>query len=166
MNESRRITIPVFILIAGLTVAADQLTKYLVIASVPFGGAVEIISGAVNLVHTRNPGAAFGIMSGSEWQFRSVFFICVSIAALMLILTFIVFSDDLDGYLIAGYSLFFGGALGNLVDRVRFGEVIDFLDVHWHNLHWPAFNVADSALCAGAALFLLHIVTRKKQELP
>ena len=63
--------------------------------------------------------------------------------------------------LLAGYSLFFGGALGNLIDRIRFGEVIDFLDVHWGNLHWPAFNVADSALCVGAGLFLLHVVLKK-----
>jgi signal peptidase II len=135
-----------------------------VTAYVPYGGFMEIIPGVVNLVHARNPGAAFGIMSGSEWQFRSLFFIFVSIATLVLILSFIVFSDDLDGYMLTGYSLFFGGALGNLVDRMRFGEVIDFLDVHWRNHHWPAFNVADSALCAGAALFLLHVVTRKNKS--
>jgi signal peptidase II len=164
MNASRRITIPLFILIAGLIVAVDQATKCLVTAYVPYGGFMEIIPGVVNLVHARNPGAAFGIMSGSEWQFRSLFFIFVSIATLVLILSFIVFSDDLDGYMLTGYSLFFGGALGNLVDRMRFGEVIDFLDVHWRNHHWPAFNVADSALCAGAALFLLHVVTRKNKS--
>lgn len=149
-------------MIAGLTIAADQFTKHLVIAHVPFGGAVEIIPGWVNIVHMRNPGAAFGILAGSEWEFRSLFFIGVSVVALVLIIALLRFSDDMDGYLLAGYSLFFGGALGNLVDRVRFGEVTDFLDVYWGNFHWPAFNVADSALCMGAFFIFLHFLRANK----
>jgi signal peptidase II len=75
--------------------------------------------------------------------------------ALAVILWLVAFGVTPDLFLLGGYSLFFGGTLGNLIDRLRFGEVIDFLDVHVENLHWPAFNVADSALCVGAALFFI-----------
>jgi len=115
----------------------------------------------MNLVHARNPGAAFGIMSGYESVLRAAFFILISVTALVVILAMVIFSRDGGFLLILGYSLFFGGALGNLVDRIRFGEVIDFLDLHLGSVHWPAFNVADSALCAGTALFFLHFLVNK-----
>lgn len=162
MKGSRTAIIALFIVIAGLTAAADQYTKYLVTTSVPSNRAIELVPGFANLVHARNPGAAFGIMAGSDWQFRSWFFIFVSVAALGLLLILLLFSRDMDGYLLAGYSFFFGGALGNLIDRVRFGEVTDFLDVHWHAYHWPAFNVADSALCLGAFLIFLHFLRSRE----
>jgi len=162
MAESRKVAIAVFILIAAVTVATDQFTKHLVVTGIPFNHSLEVIPGLVNLVHARNPGAAFGILAGSEWQFRSLFFIAVSVAALVLIIVFIVFSEEMDGYLLVGYSLFFAGALGNLADRIRFGDVTDFLDVYWRGLHWPAFNVADSALCAGAFFIFLHFLRARK----
>jgi len=147
-------------LIACLLLAADQLTKFLVISRIPLNGAICLIPGVADLVHARNPGAAFGMMAGSAWEFRSIFFILVSVAALVVILVLVAVSSDIDSYLLLAYSLFFGGALGNLVDRIRFGEVIDFLDVHWGNLHWPAFNVADSALSVGAIIFVLHVLLK------
>jgi signal peptidase II len=154
----------VFCLIAGLILVADQMTKQMVIESIPLNRGVDLVPGFLDLVHVRNPGAAFGIMSGADWDFRKLFFIVVSVAALTVILSLFVTSRQLPVRLLVGYALFFGGALGNLVDRVRYGEVIDFLDMHWGPYHWPAFNVADSALCVGVGLFALHILLTREKE--
>jgi len=159
VSQLKRLT---FLAIAAcLLVIADQVTKFLVISSISLNGAMELIPGVADLVHARNPGAAFGMMAGSAWEFRSLFFILVSVAALVIIAAVVAFSKDIDSYLLLAYSLFFGGALGNLVDRIRFGEVIDFLDLHWGGLHWPAFNVADSALSVGAVLFVFHLLLKR-----
>lgn len=141
--------------IALLIVAADQATKQMVLDWVPLNGGYEVIPGFMNIVHARNPGSAFGILS-SRW-----FLLAVSVFAVLVIGWLVVESKELNVILLAGYSLFLGGALGNLVDRIRFGEVIDFLDVYMGNVHWPAFNVADSALCVGTACFFIHVLTKK-----
>lgn len=151
----------IFGLVAFLILAADQFTKYLVLAYVPLNGGFEIVPGYVDLVHARNPGAAFGIMAGSLWGFRSTFFLLISVVALAIILWMLIRFKESGLLLLLGYAFFFGGAAGNLVDRIRYGEVIDFLDFHVANVHWPAFNVADSALCIGTALFFLHFFIRK-----
>jgi signal peptidase II len=148
-------------LIACIIVVADQVTKFLVISRIPLNSAIDLVPGVLDLVHARNPGAAFGMMSGSTWEFRGLFFIFVSAAALVIIAAIVAFSKDFDYWLLLALSLFFGGALGNLVDRVRFGEVIDFIDVHWGDLHWPAFNAADSALTVGAILFAFHLLLKR-----
>jgi len=147
-----------FFTLAFLVIAVDQLTKYLVSTYVALGGAIVIVPGTFDLIHTRNPGAAFSIGSGFGW----IFFVTVTVVALCVILWIVLSSYGARMSLTAAYALFFGGAFGNLIDRVRFGEVVDFLDVHWGNLHWPAFNVADSALCVAAGLFLLHLLIDKK----
>jgi signal peptidase II len=150
-------------LIACLILIADQVTKFLVVSRIPLHGAIQLIPNMADLVHARNPGAAFGMMAGSAWEFRSLFFVLVSVVALIIIGAVVAFSRDLDSYLLLAYSLFFGGALGNLVDRLRFGEVIDFLDLHWGDFHWPAFNVADSALSIGAILFAFHLLLKRPE---
>ena len=157
LTEYPRTRLLAFGVIAALVVITDQWTKSLVIESIPPDGGLSLIPGFVNLVHARNPGAAFGIMSEAGSGFRSSFLLLVSVSALSVILWAVFFSKRMDSFLLTGYSLFFGGAAGNLVDRIRFGEVIDFLDVHVGNYHWPAFNVADSALCVGVVFFLLHV---------
>ncbi len=101
------------------------------------------------------------MLSEGASSLQRIFFILLSFAAMVVIAWMIHSSPEIELGLLAGYSLFFGGALGNLIDRIRFGQVIDFIDVHWGNLHWPAFNIADSALCVGAGLFLLHVVLKK-----
>jgi signal peptidase II len=154
----------IFGIIAGLILVADQMTKQMVIESIPLNRGFGLLPGFVDLVHVRNPGAAFGIMSRADWDFRKLFFIVVSVAALTAIVMLFLTSRQLSWRLVIGYSLFFGGALGNLVDRIRFGEVIDFLDVHWGQYHWPAFNVADTALCVGVGLFAWHILMTREKE--
>ncbi|MFH1114237.1 MAG: signal peptidase II [Pseudomonadota bacterium] len=149
-------------MIFGLIVLAigvsDQVSKYLVASSVPLNSGVQVIPGYLDVVHVRNKGAAFGIFSQSTWSVRSTLFLVVHFIALAVIFRLLASTRDPDPYLLGGYSLFFGGAVGNLIDRLRFGEVIDFLDVHIGNAHWPAFNVADSALCVGAVLLILHFL--------
>jgi signal peptidase II len=159
LNRAKRLTF--LAITACLLVIADQVTKFLVISYIPLNTAVELIPGVLDLVHARNPGAAFGMMASSAWEFRSLFFILVSVAALVIIAGMVAFSRDIDSYLLVAFSLFFSGALGNLVDRIRFGEVIDFIDVHWGDLHWPAFNVADSALSVGAVIFVFHLLLKR-----
>ena len=156
IKRTRQILI--FVIVVVAIVALDQASKYMVETAVPLNRHVEVIPGYLDIVHVRNPGAAFGILAQSAWDWRKTFFVSVSGIALAVILWLVAFGVTPDLFLLGGYSLFFGGTLGNLIDRLRFGEVIDFLDVHVENLHWPAFNVADSALCVGAALFFIHIV--------
>lgn len=148
----------IFLLLVALVAAADQITKALVSADIPLDRGIEVIPGILNLVHARNPGAAFGMLADAGAHWRPVFFIVISVAALAVIVRLLAGSSRTEWRLLGGYSLFFAGALGNLVDRIRFGEVVDFIDVHVGAWHWPAFNVADAALCAGSALFLLHFL--------
>jgi signal peptidase II len=151
----------ILIIIALVVIIADQVTKYLVTTGIPVHRGVEIIPGFANLVHVRNPGAAFGIFADSTSNLRAVFLLLVSVAALVCIIWTVVASKQIDSYLLAGLSFFFGGATGNLVDRLRFGEVIDFVDVYVGSFHWPAFNVADASLCVGTGLLFLHFLLRK-----
>ncbi len=137
----------------------DQITKQLVVDFIPVGNSVELMPGLVNLVHTRNPGAAFGFLAGYESDYRRWFFVGVSAVVVTALFVMTAASPRLNKLLVLGYSCFMGGALGNLVDRIRFGAVVDFLDVYRGALHWPAFNVADSALCVGTGLFLWCMVT-------
>jgi signal peptidase II len=153
----RRLVIFAVIVLAVL--AADQFSKYMVLKHIPLHGGFEAIQGYVNLVHARNTGGAFGMWAGTGgW-----FFTGVSFVALAAILWLVLSSRDDEVLLTIGYSLFFGGALGNLVDRLRFGEVVDFIDFHVGAWHWPAFNVADSSLCAAVALIFLHFLTERKR---
>lgn len=152
----------VLAIVSATIVVADQVTKYLVLSSVPLNTGYDVVPGLLNLVHVRNPGAAFSI--GSAWDFRRLFFILVSVVAVMAIIWIVASSEEMDRALAIGYSLFVGGALGNLVDRIRFGEVVDFLDFYWGTVHWPAFNVADSALCVGVACFFWHFLVSGRRD--
>lgn len=149
------------LIIALVVIAADQATKYLVTASIPLHGGIEVVPGFLNLVHHRNPGAAFGIFAESTSHLRALFLLFVSVAALVCIVWIVGSSKQIESSLLIALSFFFGGALGNLVDRVRFGEVIDFIDVYVGSFHWPAFNVADASLCVGTGLFFLHFLLRR-----
>ncbi len=141
--------------IALLIVAADQATKQMVLDWVPLNGGYEVIRGFMNIVHARNPGRLRDTLQPMvpPWRLR--------VFAVLIIGWLVIESKELNLVLLAGYALFLGGALGNLIDRIRFGEVIDFLDVYVGNFHWPAFNVADSALCVGTACFFIHVLTKK-----
>jgi signal peptidase II len=149
-------------IIALVIVVADQATKYLIIEYIPVDHGFELVPGFMNIVHARNPGAAFGMLANSSSSLRALFFVLVSVVALVTIGSLVVLAKELDRSLLFGYACFFGGALGNLVDRIRFGEVVDFLDVHVGTLHWPAFNVSDSMLCVGIGFFFIHLLTTRE----
>ena len=153
-------------LVSGAVVFVDQLTKFQVMQSMQLHESIPIIPDLFSLTYIRNPGAAFGLMAGSSTGFRLVFFACTSIFAVVLLGTILVRLPERD--LMGQYSIaaILGGAIGNLLDRVRFGEVIDFLDFYVGQYHWPAFNVADAAISVGVFFLILHFALEKKTEGP
>ena len=154
----------IFISIAIGVIFLDQLTKSIVLAKFNLYDSTEVISGFLNLVHVRNPGAAFGFLSNMSDLFRSFFFIGVGSLAGALILYCISKMKIDETKLLVSLSLVFSGAVGNTIDRVRFGEVIDFIDAYVSSFHWPAFNVADSAISIGALFLVLELFRRRKKR--
>jgi len=142
-------------LCAMLVALLDQLTKILVKAAMPINSERVIIDGFFNLVHVENRGAAFGILNRSdiEWQFWLFLLAAVVAAGVVIVLARQAGSQEYLFFTALGLIL--GGAAGNLVDRVLYRAVVDFLDFYIKDWHWPAFNVADIAICCGAALALL-----------
>jgi signal peptidase II len=148
--------------IAGLVILLDQLTKAWIMMTMRIHEGFPVVDGLFNIVHVRNPGAAFGFLAGASPAFRSVFFIAVTAAAILLILQYLRKARVEELSLVAALSLIIAGAVGNLIDRVRFGEVVDFLDVYVGVHHWPAFNVADSAITTGGILLAMILLVRRK----
>ena len=150
-------------LVSAVTVAVDQFTKVQIMQTMRLHESIPIIPEFFSLTYIRNPGAAFGLLASSSQGFRLVFFGLTSLFALGLLgmIFFRLRGDDWIGQLsIAGIL---GGAIGNLLDRVRFGEVIDFLDFYINGYHWPAFNVADAAISVGVFFLILHFALDKKE---
>lgn len=143
------------ILLAVLVGGLDQLSKLLIMNAFRPLEYKVIIPGFFNLVYYTNTGAAFGLLAGRQTLLRQVFFVGVAMAAILIL--FFAFRHFRQQGRIFGIAigLIAGGALGNLIDRLRFGAVVDFLDFYIGSHHWPAFNVADSAITVGVALFLL-----------
>ena len=138
--------------LAAAVIIADFLTKWLVLSSFA-PGETRVVTGFFNLVLAFNKGAAFSMLANAPgWQGPLLVAFAV-IAALFV--SWLLLRPGGRGPYYAGLALILGGALGNLVDRLRFGHVVDFLDFHAFGWHWPAFNVADSAICIGAALVIL-----------
>lgn len=154
----------IFLAIAILVVLLDQATKAWIIAAMRLHDSYAVINGFFNITSVRNPGAAFGFLAGAPPFFRTVFFIGITIGAILLILYYLRVSLIDDYPLIISLALIFAGAAGNLIDRVRFGEVVDFLDVYLGNYHWPAFNVADSAITVGAFVMIVAMFRRRKGQ--
>ena len=140
--------------LAGFLLAVDQFSKFLVGQFIPLSGSTTIIPGLLNLTHILNPGAAFGFLSTGGASFRNPFFIGISLVALLFILYYYHRQGRSRPLCGAGLGMIAGGAAGNLVDRLRQGAVVDFLDFHLGELHWPAFNLADSAITIGVALLV------------
>ena len=155
--------------IAVAVVIVDQLSKLWIMATFSLHEQQDIIPGFFNLVYVTNTGAAFGFLAGSKTMLRQAFFVAVAIVALIIIV-FAYGQLKRQGKIFV-YALGFiaGGAVGNLIDRLRFGSVVDFLDFYLGSHHWPAFNAADSAITIGVGLFLLgtllqHLKERKESS--
>lgn len=142
----------------------DQWTKYMVLQKLALYQRVEVIQGFFNLTHVRNTGGAFGIFGGEKGGLGSIFFVVVSLIAIGAIVFLFFKVKENEKTLAFSFSLILSGAVGNLIDRLRYGEVIDFLDVHLSTYHWPAFNVADSAICVGIGLMALELLIRDSKR--
>ncbi len=142
-------------IVTAVLLVLDQATKLYVDSHFRLHESVTVLENFFHFTYVRNKGAAFGIFADSA--IRIPFFITISLVAAVGILWYLrrlKESQKLVGFSLA---LIFSGAIGNLIDRVRFGEVIDFIDVHWYQYHWPAFNVADSAISIGVTLLLIDL---------
>ncbi len=147
-----------------LVVGLDQLTKMLTVNNFALYDSLEIIPGFFNLTYLTNKGAAFGFLAGVEAAWRHYFFlILVSIALVLLLVAWFRLRKEHRFYGPA-LALIAGGAIGNVIDRVRLGAVVDFLDFYVAGYHWPAFNVADSAITVGVVLFLLTNYLEERQK--
>jgi signal peptidase II len=130
-----------------------------------------VIQGFFNLIHVRNTGGAFGIFGGEKGGLGSVLFVVVSLIAIAAIVFLFIKIKENEKILALSFSLVLSGAIGNLIDRLRYGEVVDFLEFYlpflpWRIFNpWPAFNVADSAICIGMGLLVLELLKQEKKKL-
>lgn len=145
--------------LAGAVIVIDQITKQLVVRTFDLFDQVLVLP-MLNLVRLHNTGAAFSILS----QMTPLFFVLVSVAVSIAILVWLRRHPHGDGLVAVSLTLILGGALGNAIDRATRGYVVDFVDVHLGGWHWPAFNVADSAITIGAALLLLDMFLKMRKE--
>ncbi len=152
------------IVVAIAVFVLDQATKQLVIATLDFHDSVSIVDGLLNIVHARNPGAAFSMLAGAPSWFRGPFFVTITVTAVVIVVSVIRRLPAEDRLLRLALGGVLGGALGNLCDRLRYGEVIDFIDVHWRAHHWPAFNVADSSISVAVVAVVLQTLFASARE--
>jgi len=142
----------------------DQWTKSLIVQKLLLYQKIEVIQGFFNIIHVRNSGGAFGIFGGEKGGFGSILFIVVSLIAIGVILFLFIRIKEEEKTLALSFSLILSGAVGNLIDRLRYGEVIDFLDFYLSSTHWPAFNIADSAICIGIGLMALELLKHDQKR--
>ena len=150
--------------VGGLIVLIDQITKLWVHDTMRIYESRPIVAGLLDLHYIRNTGAAFGFLSDSHAGFRVPFFLLVSSIAIGIILFLFHKLEESEVMMPLALSLVLGGAVGNLVDRIRLGEVIDFISIHYKAFSWPAFNVADMAITTGVSLLVLRIFFFEKRH--
>jgi signal peptidase II len=149
--------------VAAVVVVLDQIVKAIVMARLLVGVPVTIIDGLLSFTLVMNPGLAFGLLGGLPAAWRWLVAL-LSIAALLILARVAVRVLAEGGRLdTLAIGLVFGGAVGNLIDRARFGAVVDFVDVYYRNFHWWAFNVADSAITVGVALLAIRLVGKPSE---
>ncbi len=146
--------------IIGVVLVLDQFTKYIVEKRIPLYDVIPVLPGFFNLTHVRNKGAAFSLFSTMPDGFRSAFFITVTLAAVAVLAVLII--KTRERLLVIAFSLIAGGAVGNVIDRIRFGEVVDFIQWYVKSYYWPSFNVADSAISIGVGLLAIDMLFRKQ----
>jgi signal peptidase II len=141
----------------------DQISKFYVQGTLQLGQVVPVIPSFFNLTHVLNPGAAFGFLSGAPAAIRHPLFTAISIFAVLFIIYYRARHRQMRLLPSVGLAGILGGAVGNLIDRLRLGMVVDFLDFYYGTYHWPAFNVADSAITIGVALMIFEILTEREK---
>ncbi len=161
---ARRPAYPLYAVAAAI-VLLDQASKFSIVQAMRPGETLTLIPGLLDIAYVLNPGAAFGIMASRSSAFRSPFFVGISIVAIALIVYYYHrYLHEAARLPSTALGLILGGAVGNLIDRLRVGMVIDFLDVHAGAYHWPAFNVADAAISIGVGLMLLRMLGEWRQD--
>jgi signal peptidase II len=148
---------------AAAVVALDRLTKWVVETRVSFADTRTVIPGFFDIVRAQNSGVAFGMFNESTFEWRTTVLVLVSAAAVVVVSAIIWKARQLDLPSLWGFALILGGAAGNLYDRILSGRVTDFLDFYIRDYHWPAFNVADSALVVGCGLLLVGMLHPQRQ---
>jgi signal peptidase II len=151
MNKYR-----VVLTVALLVLVLDQLAKWYIRQTVGMYESIAVIDSLFHITHVRNTGGAFSLFAGSDKAVRLPFFVAVAVIAVGALLWLVRRVHPQQRLLLLAIGGILGGALGNLVDRLVYGEVTDFLDFHWHGYHWPAFNVADSCITIGMLILLFH----------
>lgn len=152
--------------IVSMVLVLDQITKYTIEKHVRLYEVITVVPGFFNITHVRNKGAAFGVLSTLPDFWRSAFFIIVTLVAVAAIIALMLKTQErLPVY---AFSLIAGGAMGNLIDRIRYGEVVDFIQWYVKSHYWPSFNVADSAISIGVALLAIDMLfgTSAKSQAP
>jgi signal peptidase II len=152
-----------YLFLALTVVVLDQWTKWLVEVHLPRGAAEPVVPGFLNLVHVKNTGVAFGLFA-SDGGSTSWTVTLLGLAALAAVGLYFRFTPPHDRLLLAALGAVAGGAVGNLLDRAMAGSVTDFVDVYAGSYHWPAFNVADSAITLGIGLMVLDVFRRRHPE--
>ena len=150
----------VWFVLAVLTLGLDQLSKLAVVNTMTLGQSIALTD-FLNLVYVLNTGAAFSFLADANgWQ--KWFFTGLALLVVLLLGWMIARAPKQKAFA-TGASLIIGGAIGNVIDRLTIGAVVDFIDLHWRSWHWPAFNVADSAICLGAFLLIVDELRRVKR---
>ncbi|MCK4556994.1 MAG: signal peptidase II [Candidatus Aminicenantes bacterium] len=153
-----------YFLVVVVLMGLDQLTKALIVRSITLQGSREVIPGFFNLTHVRNRGAIFGFLSHSDSRILYIFLTLVSVAALGLVIYYFFKTPVSERLMKISLSLILAGAMGNLIDRLFRGHVIDFLDFYVKDWHWPSFNVADSCITVGAFLLIYILIFKRGPE--
>lgn len=179
MTSSHKDKLKILGIVIPLVFLSDQAAKWIIVSRLKIGESLPVIPGIFDIVHVRNRGAAFGAFSGLPEPVRLPFFLVVSLLALTLITIYFFRMNDPRKTTYVCLALILGGALGNIRDRLRLGEVVDFLSFHWYDkivrfafagrvfrirLEWPAFNVADAAITVAVAWLMILMLKDRKKE--
>ena len=148
----------IYLILCAVFVAADILTKYIVTCNMSVGDTIPLISGVFHLTYVRNTGAAFSILSGQR-----IFLIILPALVVLALIIYIIAKKPTNKLLLLSFSMIISGGIGNLIDRISLGYVIDFLD--FRLINFPVFNVADIWVTCGAALFVILLLFSKEEVL-
>ncbi|MFH2013154.1 MAG: signal peptidase II [Pseudomonadota bacterium] len=160
MKKKYFITITIVLVIILL----DQFSKLYIDRVMPLHSSITILKNFIHITYIRNSGIAFGIFASHAAGLKVIFFLITSIIAILIIFFLLRSLKNTQTSLMVSLSMIMGGAIGNLIDRVRLGEVIDFIDLHWYSYHWPAFNVADSAITVGGFYLIVNTIFKKDKN--
>lgn len=159
----RQLKNKMFLLSCGAVLLCDQISKILVRKYVPLNAEIYLTS-FLNLVHIENTGAAFGILGGLRHNLRIPLFYLISLTAMGVLIWFLFHLPERKSWSPISIGFIFGGAIGNLIDRSLFHQVTDFIDLHYKNSHWPAFNIADTGITIGCIMLFIQMLFEERKR--